>query len=232
MKVKVFYIGLVSLLIPFIARAQVNPVDSQSVNISGGAGLNIHINTADSATTIHFSRQGLYFNAASLNKNQVDATMDDFQFQFKTYHDRSKDSLLTARLLKKQHLAKRSAIDPELVWAFSDGKVIYLNAENRFLPGVFYPLLVKEGHYYYKAYNGPDPASASALSGLMVGVGGGFSLGPLAIGLSSALPLAGKIFSGKRKLPSKHLVWMEYQFRTGTSVELHASPFGFPVVRQ
>lgn len=216
---------MLTLCIPFITGAQTSMVDSPSVNISGVTGLNLHINAADSDLSVHFGKQGLYFNAESLYKNQVNASIDDFQYQLKTYYDRSKDSLLTARLLKRSHPAKRSAVDPYLVWAFSDGKVIYLNAENRYLPGTFYPLLVKEGHYYYKAYDGPDPASSSVLGGIMMGVGGGFSFGPLAIGVSSALPLAEKVFSGKRKLPSRHLVWMEYMFRTGTSVELHSSPF-------
>ncbi len=200
------------------------PADSQSVGVAGGAGINIPLDQADSNTTIHFARQGVYFTPDALSKNQSGGTISNFNIPRKVLHDRAKDSLMTVQLVEKEHADRSQLPAINAIWAFSDGKTIFINAQNRYFSDAFYPLIVKAGHYYYRAYNGPDPMNSSVLGGIAIGLGTGFSVGPIGFGLSSSMPLAShQLF--KRKLPGHHLVWMEYMMRGGHSVELKRSPF-------
>lgn len=203
---------------------QVDAADTGAVIINSGTGINISVSAADSSSSIHLPHPGIYFTSDALNRNYSGGSVAAFDIPAVVFHDRSKDSLVTVRLILRNR-DSQGGIQPESVWAFSDGRTIYVNARNPYLHGIFYPLIQRNRHFYYRAYNGPDPNNSSILGGIAVGLGGAFTIGNIGIGVSSALPLMNHSLTGKRKLPAHHLVWMEYDFKTGNSREISRSPF-------
>ena len=221
----VFCVYTLFLLFPFHARSQVLPSNTQTVNVVSGTGLTIKVNEGDSASVIHMAQAGTYYASDALYRNLSAGSILNFKISLKVFVDRSKDSLVTYFLTGKDKMAPPAGnIDyaTGIIWAFSDGKTIYLNSYNKYLPGSFYPLIKKNGHYYYKAYNGPDPSNSSILGGLAIGLGTGFMFGNVGIGLSSFMPMMHSF--SRRKLPGHHLVYLEYFMKTGVSVELQSSP--------
>ena len=222
--------GLVCVFVLFLlfsiqAMSQVLPADTQTVNVVSGTGLNIRVNESDSASVIHMAQAGTYYAPEALSKNLSAGSIKNYTISLKVYIDRSKDSLVTYFLTGKDKMAPPAGnIDyaTGIIWAFSDGKTIYLNSHNKYLPGSFYPLIKKNGHYYYKAYNGPDPSNSSIFGGLAIGLGTGFMFGNVGVGLSSSMPMMHSF--SRRKLPGHHLVYMEYFMKTGVSIELQSSP--------
>lgn len=221
----VFCFYALLLLLPVHARSQVLPADTQTSNVVSGTGLTIRVNENDSSSVIHLAQAGTYYAPEALYKNLSAGSIKNFKISLKVYLDRSKDSLITYFLTGKDKMSPPAG-NPDystgIIWAFSDGKTIYLNSYNKYLPGSFYPLIKKNGHYYYKAYNGPDPSNSSILGGLAIGLGTGFMFGNVGVGLSSSMPMMHSFT--RKKLPGHHLVYMEYFMKNGVSVELQSSP--------
>lgn len=222
--ITIFSVVLVSLVFPALVRSQAMPVDTQSVSIVSGHNLNIRLNAADSGSVVHIAQAGVYYAPEALYKNMSAGSIANFNIVKKVYKDKSKDTLLTMQITEKHMPVTQgdAEYDTGTLWAFSDGITVFINAHNKYLPGAFYPLVKKNNRYYYRAYNGPDPANSSLLGGLAIGLGTGFMFGNIGVGLSSSMPIMHNI--GNRRLPGHHFVYMEYMMKTGISIPLQSSP--------
>ena len=167
--------------------------------------------------------KGYFLSPFQLQRNSPEGNLNGFTIMKRLYHDRIGDSLLTFQLKQP---AKTNAEIVNQIWAYCDGKQIYLATNNKFMTGCFYPLYEKNGHYYYRYYDGPVPDAVpkAIIQGLLFGVGVGFDAGNVGVGISG-IPMFSNRTSINKKLPPHHIKWMEYSMRTGESKTVLTPPF-------